>query len=111
MVRILIADDHAVVRRGLKEILVDEFEDPIFGEAGNAQRVLTAVQTQAWDLVILDITMPGRSGLDLLGDLKQLRPELPVLVLSMHPEDQYAKRMLRRSRPDRKSTRLNSSHT
>jgi DNA-binding NarL/FixJ family response regulator len=95
VVRILIADDHAILRRGLKEILVGEFQNPIFGEAGNARKVLTEVQTQAWDLVILDITMPGRSGLDLLGDLKQLRPELPVLVLSMHPEDQYAKRMLR----------------
>ena len=95
MIRILIADDHAILRRGLKEILVDELKDAIFAEAGNAQQVLTDVRKQAWDLVILDITMPGRSGLDLLRDLKQLRPELPVLVLSMHPEDQYAKRVLR----------------
>ena len=95
MKRILIADDHAILRRGLKEILVGEFDGAIFGEAGNAQEVLTEVQNQPWDLVILDITMPGRSGLDLLRDLKQLRPELPVLVLSMHPEDQYAKRVLR----------------
>ena len=83
------------MRRGLKEILVAEFKDAIFAEAGNAQEVLTNVRRQAWDLVILDITMPGRSGLDLLRDLKQLQPELPVLVLSMHPEDQYAKRVLR----------------
>ena len=95
MIRILIADDHAILRRGLKEILVDELKDAIFAEAGNAQQVLTDVRKQAWDLVILDITMPGRSGLDLLRDLKQLQPELPVLVLSMHPEDQYAKRVLR----------------
>ena len=95
MIRILIADDHAILRRGLKEILVAEFKDAIFAEAGNAQEVLTNVRRQAWDLVILDITMPGRSGLDLLRDLKQLQPELPVLVLSMHPEDQYAKRVLR----------------
>ena len=95
MIRILIADDHAILRRGLKEILVGEFKDAIFAEAGNAQQVLTDVRKQAWDLVILDITMPGRSGLDLLRDLKQLQPELPVLVLSMHPEDQYAKRVLR----------------
>ncbi len=95
MIRILIADDHAILRRGLREILVGEFRGAIFGEAGNAQEVLTAVRTQAWDLVILDITMPGRSGLDLLRDLKQLRPDLPVLVLSMHPEGQYAKRVLR----------------
>ncbi len=95
MIRILIADDHAILRRGLKEILVDELKDAIFAEAGNAQQVLTDVRKQVWDLVILDITMPGRSGLDLLRDLKQLQPELPVLVLSMHPEDQYAKRVLR----------------
>ncbi len=95
MIRILIADDHAILRRGLKEILLGEFKDAIFAEAGNAQEVLTNVRKQAWDLVILDITMPGRSGLDLLRDLKQLQPELPVLVLSMHPEDQYAKRVLR----------------
>ncbi len=95
MIRILIADDHAILRRGLREILVGEFRGAIFGEAGNAQEVLTAVRTQAWDLVILDITMPGRSGLDLLRDLRQSRPDLPVLVLSMHPEGQYAKRVLR----------------
>src|SRR5260370_28366757 len=84
-----------MLRRGLQEILVDELKDAIFAEAGNAQQVLTDVRKQAWDLVILDITMPGRSGLDLLRDLKQWRPELPVLVLSMHPENQYAKRVLR----------------
>ena len=95
MIRILIADDHAILRRGLKEILLGEYKDAIFAEAGNAQEVLDEVRKQAWDLVILDITMPGRSGLDLLRDLKQLRPELPVLVLSMHPEDQYAKRVLK----------------
>jgi DNA-binding NarL/FixJ family response regulator len=79
----------------LKEILAGEFDRAIFDEAGNAQQVLAQVQSHAWDLVILDISMPGRSGLDLLRDLQQSRPELPVLVLSMHPENQYAKRMLR----------------
>jgi two-component system invasion response regulator UvrY len=95
VIRILIADDHAILRRGLKEILTGEFEGAMFNEAGNAQQVLAQVQSHAWDLVILDITMPGRSGLDLLRDLQQLRPELPVLILSMHPENQYAKRMLK----------------
>ena len=95
MIRILVADDHAILRRGLLDILARELEEVICAEAGNAQEVVTQVQRQPWDLVILDITMPGRSGLDLLGDLKQLRPELPVLILSMHPEDQYAKRMLK----------------
>ncbi len=95
MIRILIADDHPIVRRGLKEILVRELEGTICGEAGNAQQVLSEVQSQDWDLVILDVTMPGRSGLDVLRDLKGLRPKLPVLVLSMHPEDQLGKRMLK----------------
>jgi len=95
VIKILIADDHAILRRGLKEILVRELEGAIFGEAGNAQQVVTRVQSQVWDLIILDINMPGRSGFDLLGDLRQLRPELPVLVLSVHSEDQYAKRALR----------------
>jgi len=95
VIGVLIADDHAILRRGLKEILEDDLQDAIYGEAGNAQQVLAEVQRYEWDLVILDITMPGRSGLDLLHDLKQLRPNLPVLVLSMHPEDQYAKRVLK----------------
>jgi two-component system invasion response regulator UvrY len=95
VIRILIADDHAILRRGLKEILAGELEGAIFDEAGNVQEALGQVQSQTWDLVILDITMPGRSGLDLLRDLQQLRPELPVLVLSMHPENQYGKRLLR----------------
>jgi len=95
MIRILVADDHAILRRGLSDILTHELEGVLCAEAGNAQEVVAQVQRQPWDLVILDITMPGRSGLDLLGDLKQLRPELPVLILSMHPEDQYAKRMLK----------------
>jgi two-component system invasion response regulator UvrY len=95
VISILIADDHAILRRGLKEILRGELEGATFDEAGTAQQVLAQVQSRVWDLVILDISMPGRSGLDLLRDLQQLRPELPVLVLSMHPEDQYAKRVLR----------------
>ncbi len=95
MIRILIADDHAIVRRGLKEILLRELEDTVCGEAEDAQQVLAQVQSHDWDLVLLDITMPGRSGLDVLKDLKMLRPKLPVLVLSMHPEDQYGKRLLK----------------
>lgn len=95
MIRILIADDHPILRRGLKDILVRELEGTVCGEAGNAQQVLSEVQSQDWDLVILDVTMPGRSGLDVLRDLKGLRPKLPVLILSMHPEDQLGKRMIR----------------
>ena len=94
MTRVLIADDHAIVRRGLKEILVRELEDSTFGEAKDAEEVLVRMQSGDWDLLILDITMPGRSGLDVLRDLKVLRPKLPVLVLSVHSEAQYGKRIL-----------------
>jgi two-component system invasion response regulator UvrY len=95
VIRILIADDHPILRRGLKEILVRELEGATCGEAGNAEQVLSEVQSQNWDLVILDVTMPGRSGLDVLRDLRGLRPKLRVLILSMHPEDQLGKRVLK----------------
>ena len=95
MIRVLIADDHAILRSGLKEILVHELKDVVCGEAEDARQVLLQVQSGDWDLVMLDITMPGRSGLDILKDLKAVRPKLPVLVLSMHPEDQYGKRVLK----------------
>ncbi len=95
MTRILIADDHPILRRGLRDILSRELEGAICGEAGNAQEVLSQVQSQDWNLVILDVNMPGRSGLEVLTDLKGLRPKLPVLVLSMHPEDQLGKRVLK----------------
>ena len=95
MIRILIADDHAILRRGLKEILVSDLEGAICGEAEDAEQVLAQVQSQVWDLVILDVTMPGRSGIDVLRDLKQMCPKLPVLVLSMHPEEQYGRRALK----------------
>jgi two-component system invasion response regulator UvrY len=95
MIRILIADDHTVVRRGVKEIVSEEPDMVVAGEAHTAQEVLELVRTQQWDVVVLDISMPGRSGLDVLKELKQERPRLPVLVLSMHPEDQYAVRVLK----------------
>jgi DNA-binding NarL/FixJ family response regulator len=95
VIRILIADDHAIVRRGLKEILEHELGAAYCGEAGNSQQLLRQVQQERWDLLILDITMPGRNGLDALRDVKRMCPKLPVLVLSMHPEDQYGKRVLR----------------
>lgn len=95
MIQILIVDDHAILRRGLKEILEREFRDVSIGGAGTAEQALTQLDSEKWDLVILDITMPGRSGVDVLRHLKALRPKLPVLVLSMHPEDQYGKRVLK----------------
>ena len=95
MKRILIADDHAILRRGLKDILEAEMTDIECGEAENAADTIGLVRDRAWDALILDISMPGRSGLDVLREVKVLRPELPVLVLSVHPEDQYGKRALR----------------
>ena len=95
MIQILIVDDHAILRRGLKEILEREFRDVSIGGAGTAEQALTQLESEKWDLVILDITMPGRSGIDVLRHLKALRPNLPVLVLSMHPEDQYGRRVLK----------------
>ena len=94
MIKILIVDDHAVVRRGLKQILAEE-PDMVFGEARNAREALKNVDEKDWDIVILDITLPDRSGLDVLGELKRVRSKLPVLVLSVHPEEQYAIRALR----------------
>ena len=93
--RILIADDHAVVRKGLRQILADEFKKAEFGEAANAREALERLRKENWDAVVLDITMPGRSGLEALKEIKETKPRLPVLVLSMHPEDQFAVRVLK----------------
>src|ERR1043165_6891336 len=107
--RVLIADDHAVVRRRLKQILLDEYGTLEVGEAGDAHETLRLAREEPWDIVVLDISMPGRSGLEVLRELKQTRPRLPVLILTTHPEEQYAVRVLKAG-ADRKSTRLNSSH-
>ncbi|MBI4661131.1 MAG: response regulator transcription factor [Verrucomicrobia bacterium] len=93
--RILIIDDHAVVRQGLKQILADEFRRAVFGEARNAQEALDRVWKERWDVVVLDITLPGRSGLEVLKEIRRSRAEVPVLVLSMHPEDQFGVRVLK----------------
>jgi two-component system, NarL family, invasion response regulator UvrY len=93
--RILIADDHAVFRRGLRETLAEAFPRVAFGETKTAAETVELVRRQAWDVVILDISMPGKSGLDILDDVKRLRPRTPVLLLTMHPEQQYARRALR----------------
>ena len=95
MIRIIIVDDHTVVRRGLKQILSEESDMSVVAEAQNAQEMLALVQKQPCDVIVADISMPGRSGLDVLKELKQDHPKLPVLVLSMHPEDQYAVRALK----------------
>jgi two-component system, NarL family, invasion response regulator UvrY len=93
--KVLIADDHAVFRRGLRETLAETFSRVTFGEARTALETLEHVRRQDWDVVILDISMPGKSGLDILDDLKRLRPRLPILLLSMHPEQQFARRALK----------------
>jgi two-component system invasion response regulator UvrY len=93
--KILLTDDHAVVRQGLRLILADHFKKAVFAEARNATEALNRIMKENWDVMVLDITMPGRSGLEVLREVKRLRPKLPVLVLSMHPEDQFAVRMLK----------------
>jgi two-component system, NarL family, invasion response regulator UvrY len=93
--KVLIVDDHAIFREGLKRILSDEFEGATFGEAGNATEALEQVWKKKWDLVLLDITMHGRTGLDVLKEIRSSAANLPVLVLSGHPEEQYAVRVLR----------------
>ncbi len=83
------------MRQGLKLILADRFKRAVFGEARNTQEALARVGKEKWDVAVLDVTMPGRSGLEALKEMKRLRPQMPVLVLSMHPEDQFAVRMLK----------------
>lgn len=95
MLKILIADDHPIVRRGLKQTLAEEFQDAVFGEAQNAREALQAVQHQRWDAIVLDVSMPGGSGLEVLKELRHRRLKTPVLVLSIHPESQYAVRALK----------------
>jgi len=92
---ILIADDHAVVRRGLREILTDAHPGANFSEAGNGDEVLTRLGKAQISMLVLDINMPGRSGMDILRDVKHTFPRLPVIILSCQPEEQYAVRCLR----------------
>jgi DNA-binding NarL/FixJ family response regulator len=93
--KVLIADDHAIVRRGLRHILAEEFSRLEVGEARNAQEALRLARERAWDIIVLDISMPGRSGVEVLKELKQVCPKTPVLILTGHPEEQYAVRVLR----------------
>ena len=95
MTRVLIADDHELVRRGLKHLLADEIGPVKIGEAGTSQEAVELLTKQEWDVVLLDINMPGRSGLDVLEEVKRLQPGTPVLVLSGFPEADYAVRALK----------------
>lgn len=93
--RFLLVDDHAIVRVGLKQTLADSFERLEVMEAGTGQEAIQKIQDSAWDLVVLDINLPDTNGLDVLKRLKAIRPSLPIVVLSFHPEEQYALRALR----------------
>jgi two-component system, NarL family, invasion response regulator UvrY len=94
MTRILLVDDHPIVRQGIKQVLAGAFDHALVGEAANAEEGLSEVRNTDWDILVLDLTLPGTSGLDLLKDLRRERPTLPVLVLSMHPADQFARRAI-----------------
>jgi len=95
MIKILVADDHTVVREGIKQILTGQDDMVVEDEAGNGQEVINSITKKHFDLILLDISMPGRSGLEILEEIKTIQPKLPVLILSMHPEEQYAVRTLR----------------
>lgn len=95
MTRILIADDHPVVRKGLKDILSGAIGNIEFGEAEDAQQTIAASKKTNWDLILLDLSMPGKSGLDTLKQVRQGNPRSPILVLSMHAESQFALRAIR----------------
>ncbi len=95
MIKIIIADDHAIVRKGLRQIVEETPDMIVTDEASNCQEVLEKVRKGNFDVVILDLTMPGRGGVDTLKEIKSEKPDLPVLVLSVHPEEQYAMRVLK----------------
>jgi len=95
MLRLLVADDHEIVRKGLVKVLAEILQPIKVDEAKNGQEVLGKVLKSEYDLVVLDIKMPGKSGLDVLKEIKEHKPKLPVLILSMHPEEQFAIRAMR----------------
>jgi DNA-binding NarL/FixJ family response regulator len=94
VIRILLVDDHPVVRHGIRQILIDGLKSVIVGEAGDVPTAWSRIQTDVWDVIVLDLSLPGASGLDLLKEIRRERPALPVLVLSMHPAAQFARRVL-----------------
>lgn len=94
-IKILIADDHAIVREGLKQIVAEEKDILVAGEAENSEQLMVLLEKEKWSLIVLDINMPGKSGLEALKDIKLLYPDLPVLILSMFSEDQYGIRAIK----------------
>jgi DNA-binding NarL/FixJ family response regulator len=95
MIRILIADDHAIVRAGLKQFIADQLDMEVAGEEATGAETIALVRTQEFDIVLLDISMPDKNGIDTLKSIKHIKPELPVLILSAHAEEQYAVNLLR----------------
>jgi DNA-binding NarL/FixJ family response regulator len=95
MIRILIADDHAIVRKGLRQLILEDYPSAIIGEVGDGESLIASALKEKWDLIISDISMPGRSGLEALQQIKEIDPSIPVLIMSMHPEDQYALRVFK----------------
>lgn len=94
-IKVLIVDDHFFVRQGLRSVLSEHFKKAVFGEASDAQNALEQAWKEDWDVVLLDISMPGRGGLDLLKELRSIKPKMPVIILSMHEEEQFAIRVLK----------------
>lgn len=94
-IKILVGDDHSVVRNGVIKSLTENFPGAQFGEASNAAEILNLVQSFKWDLIILDISMPGRNGMEVLKEVKERQPETPVIIFSMYPEDQFALRAIK----------------
>jgi DNA-binding NarL/FixJ family response regulator len=95
VIKVLVADDHAIVRRGIRQILTETPDITVGGEAGTAEEVRRLVREQRWDVVVLDISLPGGSGMDLLAELRRERPDLRVLILTVYSEEQYAIRAIR----------------
>jgi two-component system, NarL family, invasion response regulator UvrY len=94
MHKILLVDDHPIVRHGIKQVLAGAFQPAVIGEAATAEEGLNEIRSTEWDVLVLDLTLPGTSGLDLLKDLRRERPAMPVLVLTMHPAEQFARRAI-----------------
>ena len=95
MLKVLVADDFPLIRRGVRDLLVEGFQGAKIGEAGNFHEMLDLLRRKPWDVAVMDISMPGMNGLDALKQVKQEFPDLPVLIFSMHPEEQYAIRMFK----------------
>lgn len=95
MIKVLVADDHPVVRRGLREMLSEQSDIVVGGEAGSAADVMRAIHDERWDVVLLDISLPGGNGIELIGEIKKTRPESRVLILTVYSEEQYAVRAIK----------------